>query len=189
MIIFYSFLKPVTHVKWCIRTCSLAFCCTAITSLHWYSCSLLVFVLRVLILSKWCFSCDLTKNMTVLWLIVGLGQWFLTFFFLHILSFYQTRSSDLPQYPQWCSFIDNTNITNSYSLELFRKMYINCNKWFSKLTPLEDEINPWWITGLGPRQITLLLHFVLNIFKSPTLIHPSSGTLPIHFLRFQPTLN
>jgi len=30
--------------------------------------------------------------------------------FLHILPFYQTRSSDLPQYPQWCSFIENTNI-------------------------------------------------------------------------------
>jgi len=30
--------------------------------------------------------------MTVLYLIVGLGQWFLTF--------YQTRSPDLPQYNQ-----------------------------------------------------------------------------------------
>jgi len=38
------------------------------------------------------------KNMTVLWLIVGLGQWFLLF--LHILPFNQTRSPDLPQYTQ-----------------------------------------------------------------------------------------
>jgi len=49
--------------------------------------SLLVFVLWVLIHSKWCLSYDLTKNMTVLWLIVGLGQWFLTFFtYLTLLS-------------------------------------------------------------------------------------------------------
>jgi len=43
--------------------------------------SLLVFVLWVLIQNK-CLSCDLIKNMTVLWLIIGLGQWFLTFFYI-----------------------------------------------------------------------------------------------------------
>jgi len=60
--------------------------------------------------------------------------------------------------PQWCSFVENTNINNSYSLELFIKMYISCNTWFSKFMPLEDKINPWpRITGLGRRRIPLLL--------------------------------
>jgi len=48
--------------------------------------------------------------MTVLWLIVGPGEWFLTF--LHIIPFYQTRQGHqiYLQHPQWCSFIENTNI-------------------------------------------------------------------------------
>ena len=36
-------------------------------------------------------------------------------FFLPTLPFYQTRSPDLPQYTQWCSFLENTKLTNSYS--------------------------------------------------------------------------
>jgi len=89
--IFYFSLKPVAHVRWCIRTCSLAFCCTATASFHWYSYTVLV--LWMLIQSKWCLSCDQIKHMTVLWLIVGLGQWFfLTFFtYLTLLSNKITR--------------------------------------------------------------------------------------------------
>ena len=47
-----------------------------------------------------------------------------------------------PQYTQWCSFIENTKWTNSYSSEWFMQIYISCNLWFSKFTPLEDEIYP-----------------------------------------------
>jgi len=47
-----------------------------------------------------------------------------------------------PQYTQWCSFIKNTKLTNSYSLEWFIKIYICCNLWFSKFISLEDEITP-----------------------------------------------
>jgi len=46
-----------------------------------------------------------------------------------------------PQYTQWCSFIENTKLTNSYSWECFIKIYIGCNL-FSKFNPLEDEIYP-----------------------------------------------
>jgi len=65
-------------------------------------------------------SCDLTKN-PILWLIVGLGQWFLTFF--TYLTHYQTRSPDLQQYTHWCSFIENTKLTKSYNL--LRMIYKN----------------------------------------------------------------
>ena len=33
-------------------------------------------------------------------------------------------------------------ITNSYSLEWIINIYLCCNLWFSKSTPLEDEIYP-----------------------------------------------
>jgi len=46
------------------------------------------------------------------------------------------------QYTQWCSFIENTNLTHCYSFDRFIKIYIGCNLWFSKFTPLEDEIYP-----------------------------------------------
>jgi len=36
--------------------------------------------------------------------------------------------------------IENTRLKNSYSSECFMKIYIGCNLWFSKFTPLEDEI-------------------------------------------------
>ena len=45
-----------------------------------------------------------------------------------------------PQYTQWSSFIENTKLTRSYSLEWFIKIYIGCNLWFCKFTPLENEI-------------------------------------------------
>ena len=47
-----------------------------------------------------------------------------------------------PQYIQWRSFIENRKFTNCYSLERFIKIYSCCNLWFSKFTPLEDEIYP-----------------------------------------------
>jgi len=47
-----------------------------------------------------------------------------------------------PQYTQSCSFIENTKLTNSYSLEWFIKFYVVCSLWFSKFNPLEDEIYP-----------------------------------------------
>jgi len=40
-----------------------------------------------------------------------------------------------PQYTQSCSFIENTKLTNSHSLEWFRKIYIGCNLFFSNLPP------------------------------------------------------
>jgi len=43
---------------------------------------------------------------------------------------------------QRCSIIENTKLTNSYSLEWFIKMYIGCNLCFSKFTTLENEICP-----------------------------------------------
>jgi len=45
-------------------------------------------------------------------------------------------------FSQWRSFIENTKLTISYSLESFTKLYIGCNLWFSRFTPLEDEIYP-----------------------------------------------
>ena len=60
--------------------------------------------------------------------------------FLHTLPFYQTRLPEL--YTEWCSLIENTKSTNSYSLKWFTKIYIGCNLWFSKFTPLENEIYP-----------------------------------------------
>jgi len=39
-------------------------------------------------------------------------------------------------------FFQKYEITSSYSLEWFIKIYICCNLWFSKFTPLEDEIFP-----------------------------------------------
>ena len=47
-----------------------------------------------------------------------------------------------PQYTQWCSFIENTKLTNSYSLEWFIKVNIACNLWFRKFTPLADDTYP-----------------------------------------------
>jgi len=44
-----------------------------------------------------------------------------------------------PQYTQWRSFIENTKLTNSFSLEWSMKMYIGYSLWLSKFTPLEDE--------------------------------------------------
>ena len=38
------------------------------------------------------------------------------------------------QYTQWCSYIQNTKLTNSYSLEWFIKVDFCCNFWFSKFT-------------------------------------------------------
>jgi len=46
------------------------------------------------------------------------------------------------QYTQWCSFIENMKLTNSYSLKLFIKIYNGWNLSLSKLNPLEDEIYP-----------------------------------------------
>jgi len=31
---------------------------------------------------------------------------------------------------------------NSYSLEWFINIYLGCNLWLNKFTPLEDEIHP-----------------------------------------------
>ena len=112
--------------------------------------------------------------------------------FLHTWPFYQTRSPDLSQYTQWCSFIENMNITNSYSLEWFIKIHTGYNLWFNKFTPLEDELYPWLRTsGLGKYlcfAFVLLLSLCPHSFNNH-LVHPSSGTLPTYFLRFQPTLN
>ena len=47
-----------------------------------------------------------------------------------------------PQYSQWCSFIKNMQLTNSYSVEWFIKIYICWNDDSVNLLPLEDEIYP-----------------------------------------------
>ena len=70
---------------------------------------------------------------------IALDQWFLTFF----LSFLSRKSYQIyPQYTQSCSFIENTKLTTSYSLEWFRKIYIGCNLRFNKCTHLKDKIYP-----------------------------------------------
>jgi len=62
-----------------------------------------------------------------------------------------------PQYTQRCWFIENTKLTNYYSLEWFIKIYIGCNLWFSKFTPLADEIYPRLrTTGLDSTQTSIL---------------------------------
>jgi len=89
---------------------------------------------------------------------------------------YVTRSPDLSQYTQWCSFIENMNITNSYSLEWFIKIYIGCNLWFNKFTLLEDDLYPWLrTTGLGKYLCFafLLLHSLCPHSFNNHLVNPS----------------
>jgi len=39
-------------------------------------------------------------------------------------------------------YIENTKLTNCYSLESFIIIYTGCNLWFSQFNPLEYEIYP-----------------------------------------------
>ena len=62
-------------------------------------------------------------------------------YFLHFLPpFIKQDCQIYPHYTQWGSFLKNMKLTNSYSLERLIKTYICFNLWFSKFTPLEDEI-------------------------------------------------
>jgi len=87
-----------------------------------------------------------------------------------------------PQYAQWFSFIENTKLTNSYSLEWFIKIYICCNLWFSKFISFEDKIHPRLRTTLLLKHhlleqqtfarictflpTTILRYFLLSMFHS-----------------------
>jgi len=51
-------------------------------------------------------------------------------------------------------------INKLLSLERVIKIYIGCCLWFSKCTPLEDEIYPWL------RSTALGIHFVLVFLTS-----------------------
>jgi len=58
----------------------------------------------------------------------------------------------------------------TYSLEWFIQIYIGCNLWFNKFTPLEHEISLWLsTTGLGKYLCCFYcyIHFVL-IFLTTT---------------------
>ena len=50
--------------------------------------------------------------------------------------FIEQDNQNYPQYTQWCSFIENMKL-NCYGLEWFTNIYIGCNLWFCKFTPLE----------------------------------------------------
>jgi len=67
---------------------------------------------------------------------LGLGQWFLTFFYISY-PFIKQDYQIYAQYTQRCSFIETTKLTNFFSLEWFIKIYVGWNLWCSKITPFE----------------------------------------------------
>ena len=75
-------------------------------------------------------------------------QWFLTFFYISY-PFVKQDHQIYPQYTQWCSSIDNTNVT--------KKIYIGCTLWFSQFTLLEGGIYPRWTTGVDNILMNLVL--------------------------------
>ena len=92
-----------------------------------------------------------------------LVQWFLTFF-TYLTPFYQTRIPDLLPIHSTVLVYWKYEINKLISLEWFIKIYIGCNLWFSKFTPLEDEI---YLRGVNLPQVKN--HWFSKFYKTETL--------------------
>ena len=107
----------------------------------------------------------LPSSISDIWFYVAITQRFLTLFYISY-RFIKQDYQVYPQYIQCCSFVENTNLTNSYSSEWFTKIYVGCNcssislpPWKMKFTHGSKPLS--WTTELNA-SITNTKQSVMN---------------------------